>query len=388
MTNSDSDLLYLDHAANTPVVPAACTAMGRSLERDVANADGVHPAGRGAAEQIDQAAIEVAAALNGEPESLVWTSGATESIDLALSGATDFYGGDHVVTWASEHRATLDVTEQLARRGVGVTTLDVDARGHPDLDALEHVLADGVTLVSIAHVNNETGVVAPLARIGALCKRYGALFHIDAAQSVGRLPIDVDAVGASLVSVSAHKIGGPTGIGALYIRRGVGVTPQLRGGGQQDGRRGGTRPTHQIVGMGAAVGAVRAGADDERARLEALDARLWQQLAAVPGVTRNGAGAPRAPGFINVSVSDIHGKALLAGLNEGSPALAVSAGSACSAATHQSSHVLRAMGVSPDRAAASVRFSLGWTTDESTVDNAAWRFADEVARLRALASAA
>ncbi len=381
-------ILYLDHAASSPALPEVVEAMRESLLQDVANPDGTHAAGQAAAKRINWAAEQVASALNADSSALVWTSGATESIDLALTGSMDFIGGGHIVTFATEHRATLDVAEQLKCRGSTLSVLGVDENGEIDLDELEQTLASGATLVSVMHVNNETGVMAPLVEIGALCARYDVLLHVDAAQSLGRFPLDVDAMNASLVSMSGHKTGGPKGIGALYVRPGVGLTPRLRGGGQQAGQRGGTRPTHQILGLGAAVHAARVAGPAERERLEFLGKRLWHLLAQTPGVILNGAAASRAPGFVNVSVDGVHGQALLAGLTLGDPALAVSPGSACSAARGESSHVLRAMGYSPRRAAASVRFSLGWTTETRTVERAATRFANEVGRLRQLAHGA
>lgn len=382
------DTIYLDHAASTPPLPGVITAMSEALEADYASPDAAHSSGRASAERIDAAARELARLLNAESDDIVWTSGATESTHLAINGVIDFQGGGHVVTAATEHRATLDVVEQRARRGLGVTILAVDGDGQIDLSELERTLASGATMLSIAHVNNETGVVAPLDRIGDLCARHDVLLHIDASQSLGRLPLDVEAIGTSLVSVSGHKTGGPKGVGALHVRSGCGLAPQLRGGGQQAGLRGGTRPTHQIVGLGEAAREARADGTAQYDRLQALDDRLWRHLSGVAGVERNGIGTNRAPGIINVSVDGVHGQALLAGLTEGEPALSVSPGSACSAARGESSHVLRAMGHTPERAAASVRFSLGWTTDETSIDHAAVRFVDEVARLRTLADAA
>lgn len=385
---SNVTTIYLDHAASTPPLPAVCDALSRSLAVDSANPGGAHEPGRTAAARLDAAADEIACALNIESDAIIWTSGATESIHLALIGVIDFYKGGHVAVPEIEHRATLDVVNQLARRpDTDVTRIGVNGSGCIALDELEQALASGASLVSVAHVNNETGVIAPLIEIGRLCAHYDALLHVDAAQSVGRTRLDAKAVGASLVSVSGHKIGGPKGIGALYVQPGIGLTPQLRGGGQQAGRRGGTEPTHQIVALGTAVRmAVEAG-EDVRKRLETLSDRLWRGLAETPGVRLNGADAPRQPGFVNVSVEGVYGEALLVGLTAGRPGLAVSPGSACSAASNESSHVLRAMGHTPSSAAASVRFSLGWTTDEETVDHAIALFSAEVARLRALAEA-
>lgn len=383
--------IYLDYAATAPLAPGVFEAMRRALFEYDANPASAHAPGRAAAGEIERAAATLAETIGARPESLVWTSGATESVNLALKGAAAFAGGEaHVVSVVTEHRATLDALDWLERNGVRVTRLGVDAGGRLDLDALTAAIDHGATLVSVMHVNNETGVIQDIEAIGALCADRGAALHVDAAQSLGRLPIDVEAMNIALLSVSAHKLGGPKGIGALYARQRprLGLAAQIHGGGQQRGLRSGTLPTHQIAGFAAAVARAAMQREAEQRRLAALRDRLAARLTAVEGVTRNGDPAHVAAPFVNVSVAGVHGKALLTGLTAGEPALAVASGAACSAAKGQSSYVLRAMGRSPREAGASVRFSLGAASDEAAIDAVAARFGAEVARLRALSRAA
>lgn len=383
------DTIYLDHAATAPLAPGVLDAMQRVLVEAPANPDSSHPPGRAAAQHIDYAAHTLADLINARARDLVWTSGATESINLGLKGVAEFAGGEpHIVSVVSEHSATLESLAWQEKRGTRVTRLDIDAHGRMDLDALDAVLADGAALVSVMHVNNETGVIQDIAAIGAICAAHGVALHVDAAQSLGRLPIDVTAMNIALLSVSAHKIGGPKGIGALVVRRRTGLAAQLHGGGQQRGLRSGTLATHQIAGFGAAAAHVTVSRDAEQARLGALRDQLWARIARLDGVMRNGAPAQVAPAFLNVSVTGVHGEALRTGLVEGAPGLAVSSGATCSAASGQSSHVLRAMGRTPREAAASIRFSLGLSTDAIQVKQAGARFVAEVERLRSLASAA
>ncbi|GAB3670125.1 cysteine desulfurase family protein [Salinisphaera aquimarina] len=383
--------LYLDHAATAPLAPGVFEAMQHALVETEANPASSHAPGRVAAAQIDAAARSLAALIGAAPESIVWTSGATESINLALKGVAEFAGGaPHIVSVVTEHRATLDVLTWLEKHGARVTRLGVDGDGRLDLDALAAAIADDTALVSVMHVNNETGVIQDIAAIGALCAARGVALHVDAAQSLGRLAIDVEAMNIALLSMSAHKIGGPKGIGALYVRRRprVGLAAQIQGGGQQGGYRSGTLATHQIAGFGAAAVHVSATREVEQTRLHDLRERLWARAARLEGVIRNGLPQTTAAAFLSVSVQAVHGDALLLGLTEGAPALAVSSGAACSAAKGQSSYVLRAMGRSPREAGASIRFSLGADTDAAVIDAAAERFVAEVTRLRALAAAA
>lgn len=383
------ETIYLDHAATTPLAPGVLDAMQRVLVDFPANPDSSHSPGAAAADQIDSAAETLSRLINARARDVVWTSGATESINLALKGVAEFAGRDtHIVSVVSEHSATLATLAWLEKRGTRVTRLDIDAHGRIDPAVLEASLADGATLVSVMHVNNETGVIQDIAAIGAICKAHGVPLHVDAAQSLGRLPVDVEAMNIALLSVSAHKVGGPKGIGALVVRPRTGLAAQLHGGGQQRGLRSGTLATHQIAGFGAAAAYVAANRDAEQARLGALRDQLWARLARLDGVVRNGAPAQVAAPFLNVSVADVHGEALRVGLAQGAPALAVSSGATCSAAKGQSSHVLRAMGRTARAAGASIRFSLGATTQVADIEQAGSRFAAEVERLRALATAA
>jgi cysteine desulfurase len=388
--NAACDVLYLDHAATAPLAPGVLEAIQRVLVEAPANPASLHGPGRAAAAEIDSAAEALADLIGARARDLVWTSGATESINLALKGAAGFAGGSdpHIVSVVSEHSATLDTLAWLEKHGTRVTRLGIDAGGRIDLDALAQAIEGGATLVSVMHVNNETGVLQDIAAIGELCRRHGVALHVDAAQSLGRLAIDVTAMNIALLSVSAHKIGGPKGIGALYVRPRTGIAAQLHGGGQQHGLRSGTLATHQIAGFGAAAAHAARVREAEQTRLAALRDRLWANIGQSEGVARNGAPAAVAAPFLNVSVAGVHGEALLVGLTEGSPGLAVSSGAACSAAKGQSSYVLRAMGRSPREAGASIRFSLGADTDEAMIDTAGARFVAEVQRLRRLAPAA
>jgi len=389
--SAGADSIYLDHAATAPLAPGVADVMQRVLVDTPANPASAHGPGRAAATEVDTAAQALGGLINAPPGSLVWTSGATESINLALKGGAEFAGcGAHIVSVATEHRATLDALAWLEKQGACITRLGVDGDGRIDMDALSDAVDADTTLVSVMHVNNETGVVQDIAAIGALCAERGVALHVDAAQSLGRLTIDVGAMNIALLSVSAHKIGGPKGVGALYVRQRprVGLAPGIHGGGQQKGLRSGTLATHQIAGFGAAARHVVAHRDAEQQRLAALRERLWQRIGATDGALRNGASDSVAAPFLSVSVSGVHGDALLTGLTEGEPALAVASGAACSAAKGQSSYVLRAMGRSPREAGASIRFSLGAGNDADDVDRAAERFVAEVARLRALSPAA
>ena len=379
-------MIYLDHAATTPVPPSVIERMAAVLAQPTANPAATHRPGRQAAALIDQAATEVAGLIGANAGDIVWTSGATEAINLALKGVLEFQDGGHVVSVVSEHRATLDTLSWLQRHGATVTRLDVDTQGHIDLAALATAMTDDTRCVSVMHVNNETGVLQDIAAIGALCAERGVTLHVDAAQSLGKQVIDVDAMQIDLLSMSAHKLGGPAGAGALYVRSRprVGLAAQIHGGGQQHNRRSGTLAVHQIVGFGAACARAGQRMGDEQQRLRQLWQRLWQGLTTLDGVVRNSPDNGAAH-ILNISVAGVHGAALLMGLTAGEPALAVSSGAACSAARAESSYVLRAMGREPALAAASVRFSLGADTTIADVDAAAQRTIAEVTRLRALA---
>jgi len=384
--------LYLDHAATMPLAQGVAERMLQVLSQFDANPSASHGPGQQAGAIVREASVTLAGLLGGAPEEIIWTSGATEASNLALKGIAEFAGpGAHIVSCVTEHPATRDVLLRLAGQGVRVTWLDVDDQGQFDWPALEAALAEQPTLVSLMQVNNETGVIFDIAEVGRRCLAAGVLLHVDAAQSLGRLPIDVAASGVALMSMSAHKIGGPKGAGALYVRRSprVGLAAQIHGGGQQRGLRSGTLATHQIAGFAAAARLVRDQREAVQKTLADLRDRLWSQLADIDGVHRNGGSqsAVAAP-FLNISVEGVHGAALLAGLQNGTPELAVSAGAACSAASGQSSYVLRAMGRAPRLAGASVRFSLGAEHSVDDINAVAVRVRDEIHRLRQLAAAA
>lgn len=363
--------IYLDYAATTPVDARVAEAMGRCLTRDgiFANpASRSHIYGWQAEEQVEIARRQVADLLHCDPREVVWTSGATESDNLALKGifeALDFKG--HLITSTIEHKAVIDPARWLQRRGVEVTWLEPDADGVVSVSRMASALREDTRLVSLMHVNNETGVVNPVAAIGELCRRHGVLFHVDAAQSAGKLPIDVGALQVDLMSLSAHKFYGPKGVGALYVRRAIQsqLAPQIHGGGHERGMRSGTLATHQLVGMGAAADIALAEREREALVVAGLRDQLWQGIGDLPGAKRNGAG-DIAPGHLNVCFSGVDGETLLLSLRE----LAVSSGSACTSASVEPSYVLKAMGISDEDAHSSIRFSLGRFTTEREVNHA------------------
>ncbi|TCO82402.1 cysteine desulfurase IscS [Plasticicumulans lactativorans] len=380
--------LYLDHAATTPVDARVVAAMVDCLGADGAfgnPASVTHGYGREAAERVEAARAEVAALIGCERREIVWTSGATEADNLALSGAARAAprGKRHIVTLATEHKAVLDTCRQLARGGWEITCLAPAADGVLDLDQLAAALRDDTLLVSVMAVNNETGVTQDLEAIGRLTRSRGVLFHIDAAQAAGRIALDVARFEADLMSLSAHKAYGPKGVGALYVRRWprARVEPLLHGGGQEHGLRAGTLATHQIVGMGEACRLAREALERDAAHLRALRERLWAGLRELGGVQLNGHATRAAGGILNVSVDGLGAESLLLAL----PGLALSAGSACTSVADEPSHVLRAMGLDAARLRSALRFSPGRHTTVEDIDRALEAVRRAVARLRALA---
>jgi cysteine desulfurase len=384
---TEAPFIYLDYAATTPVDPRVRAAMDECLAGVPGNASSTHAAGRAARARVEAARAEVAALVGAPAAAIVFTSGATEADNLAILGAArgNAARGRHLVSLRTEHRAVLDPLARLEREGYRVTLLTPGPDGLVDPAEIGRALEPGTTLVSVMLVNNETGVVQDIAAIAAECRRRGVLLHVDAAQAAGRVPLEVGALDADLVSLAAHKIHGPVGIGALYVRREPRPTlvPLAFGGGQEGGLRPGTLPVHQIVGMGAAYALARAALAEEPARLAALRDRLWAALGPLPGVLLNGHPTRRAPHILNVSVEGVDGEALLYALGS----LAVSAGSACGAGHGEPSYVLRALGRDDALAQASLRFSLGRPTTAAEVDAAAERVRAAVLRLRALAPA-
>ena len=375
--------IYLDHAATTPVAPAVLREMSEAMGRDgpFANPSSTHLAGRLAERSIERSRERIAERIGASAGRLVFTSGATESNNLALRGWLDGRPGA-LVTSHTEHESVLATARALAARGCRVRYVDCDGAGRIDPHAVGALLEAPGTLVSIMHVNNETGVVQDIAALAAQVHRHAGLLHVDAAQSIGKLVVDVGRWGADLVSLTAHKSHGPKGVGALYIRDGLRLEPMLYGGEQQQGWRPGTLATHQIVGMAAAY--ELADPANDAPGLAALSARLVEALLAIEGVTINGFAAPRAPHIVSASFPGIDGESLRFALEE----IAVSAGSACASASPEVSHVLTRMGLSEARAGASLRFSVGRDTSPAEIDLAAARVREEVGHLRELAGSA
>ncbi|MDT0619155.1 cysteine desulfurase family protein [Salinisphaera sp. P385] len=381
--------IYLDNAASTPVDPRVIEVMADALARHGANPTAAHDPGERAADAVARAREPVAAAIGAAPDDLIWTSGASEANNLAIQGVAAAFGRQpgHMITLCTEHPAVLGPMAALEAQGWSITRLPVDANGRCEPETLAAALRPDTRLVSVMQVNNETGVCQDLAAIGEALRAHPAAFHVDAAQGAGKLPLDVEAIGADLVSLSSHKLHGPKGIGALYVRRRP--APHLaavwHGGGQERGLRPGTPATHQILGMGKAYALAAEHAPAENRRIAALRDRLWQRLAAVGNLVRNGGPEHVAPGLLNVSVGGVHADALHYACAAGEPALAVSRGSACAAGSAASSYVLRAMGREPALAAASLRLSLGRFTSAADVDTAGRVIAAHIERLRAMA---
>ena len=375
--------VYLDYSATTPMDPKVAERMNACLTLDghFGNpASRSHAFGWRAEEAAEEARTEVAALLNADPREIVWTSGATESDNLAIKGLAEGASRRHIVTSAIEHKAVLDTCAHLASRGFAVTYLAPPPDGVIRPQQVADALREDTLLVSLMQVNNEIGVINDVAAIAELCRAAGVRFHTDAAQSAGKVALDVQAMPIDLISLSAHKMYGPKGVGALYVRRNpfVRLRPQIHGGGHERGMRSGTLPTHQLVGMGAACAILHEQMEVENARILALRQRLWSHLQQVPGAVLNGHERQRLPGNLNVGFAGIDGETLLMALDD----IAVSSGSACTSASVEPSYVLKALGVPDDLAHASLRFTLGRYTTEAEVDYTAQRLADAVTRLR------
>lgn len=380
-------VIYLDYAATTPVDPRVAEVMIECLrpEGPHGNPSSMgHEPGRRARALVEKARQQVAASIGARPECIVWTSGATESDNLAILGVARFHAdrGRHVITARTEHKAVLDAFKQLEKEGFEVTWLKPGVDGIVRPEQVRDALRSDTQLVSLMHVNNETGVIQDVAGVGAICRERGVAFHVDAAQSAGKLPLNVEAMNVDLLSLTAHKSYGPKGVGALYVRRRppLGLKPLFHGGGQELGLRSGTLPTHQIVGMGEAFEIGERDRESDVARIAVLRERLWQGLTAIGGVELNGHPSERVAGVLNVCFHDVEGESLRFALRE----LAVSSGSACSSGSDEASYVLRALGRSDQLAQSSIRFSLGRFTTADDVDRAIAIVSREVARLRAL----
>ncbi|HLY10382.1 MAG TPA: IscS subfamily cysteine desulfurase [Planctomycetota bacterium] len=378
--------IYLDHHSTTPCDPRVVEAMMPYFTTQFGNAASrTHALGRAAGLAVERAREQVAGLIHAQPGEVVFTSGATESNNLALKGALDFYRtkGSHVVTVATEHPAVLDVLRALERDGrARVTVLPVRPDGLLDLDVLRSALTPETVLVSVMAANNEIGVLQPVLEIGRLCHEKGVLFHTDAAQACGKIPLDVDAMAIDLLSVSAHKLYGPKGVGALYVRKRhprVRLTPQIDGGGHENGLRSGTLPVPLIVGFGEACAIAEKEAPEEANRLLGLRERLRKLIfEAFDHVRLNGSLERRLPGNLNVSFEYVEGESLILGMAD----VAVSSGSACASAKLEPSHVLHALGLSEPLARSSIRFGLGRFNTEGDIDQAFALLKREVLRLR------
>ncbi|MEA2094564.1 MAG: IscS subfamily cysteine desulfurase [Pseudomonadota bacterium] len=379
--------IYMDYSATTPVDERVAEKMCAYLTRQgqFGNpASRSHEFGWKAEEAVSKARAQVAALINADPRDIVWTSGATESDNLAIKGAAHFYKkkGMHLVTLKTEHKAVLDSCRQLEREGYDVTFLDPESDGLLDLKKFVAALRDDTTVVSVMHVNNEVGVIQDIAAIGEICRERKIIFHVDAAQSAGKILIDLETLKVDLMSFSAHKIYGPKGIGALYVRRKprVRLEAQMHGGGHERGLRSGTLPTHQIVGMGEAFRIAREEMVEEEARIRALRDRLWNGLSDMEEVYLNGAMDQRVPGNLNVSFNYVEGESLIMALSD----MAVSSGSACTSSSLEPSYVLRALGRNDELAHSSLRFTIGRYTTAEEVDYIIGRLHEKVGKLREL----
>jgi len=377
--------IYMDYGATTPVDPRVVDAMIPWLREHFGNpASRSHAWGWEAEEAVEKARAEVAALIGADPREIVWTSGATESNNLALKGAAHFYQskGKHLITVKTEHKAVLDTMRELERQGFEVTYLDVQADGLIDMQALRDAMRADTILVSVMFVNNEIGVIQDIPAIGTLCRERGVLFHVDAAQATGKVAIDLAKLPVDLMSLASHKTYGPKGIGALYVRRKprVRLEAQMHGGGHERGMRSGTLPTHQCVGMGEAFRIARLEMAQDLAKARALHERLVKGLQDIEQVFINGHLEQRVPHNLNISFNYVEGESLIMGIK----GLAVSSGSACTSASLEPSYVLRALGRSDELAHSSLRITIGRFTTEADIDYAVETIRQNVAKLRDL----
>ncbi|MEC5213253.1 cysteine desulfurase [Polaromonas sp. CG_9.5] len=377
--------IYMDYSATNPCDPRVVDAMIPWLREHFGNpASRSHAWGWEAEAAVEKAREQVAELIGADPREIVWTSGATESNNLALKGAAHFYKtkGKHLITVKTEHKAVLDTCRELERQGFEVTYLDVQPDGLLDMEVLKAAIRPDTILVSVMFVNNEIGVIQDIAAIGALCREKGIIFHTDAAQATGRVDIDLQTLPVDLMSLTSHKTYGPKGIGALYVRRKprVRLEAQMHGGGHERGMRSGTLPTHQIVGMGEAYRIAKAEMHEENKRIRALHERMLNGLKDVEEVFLNGHAEKRVPHNLNMSFNFVEGESLIMGIK----GLAVSSGSACTSASLEPSYVLRALGRSDELAHSSLRMTIGrWTTEEE-IDYAVATIKENVAKLRDL----
>lgn len=373
----------MDYAATTPVDPRVAHRMSSCLMMDgnFGNpASSSHVFGWEAEELVEKARVELANLIGADPLEIAWTSGATESDNLAIKGLAEVDQRNHIVTSSYEHKAVLDTCQYLEHSGTHVTYVKPDKEGLIHPESIEKAITDDTFVVSVMHVNNEIGVVNDIQSIGEVCRSRNVVFHVDGAQSVGKIPVDVEQMKIDLLSISGHKIYGPKGIGALYIRREppIRIAAMIHGGGHERGVRSGTLATHQIVGMGAAARICTQELETESARILRLRKRFWSHLQQVPGATLNGSELHRVPGILNVAFDGVLDESLLMALDD----VAVSSGSACTSATVEPSYVLRELEIPHELAASSIRFSIGRFTTKEDVDYAARRVSEIVSTLR------
>ena len=379
--------IYLDYLSTTPVDPRVVAAMTACMSTEGVYGNAAsrsHVFGWKAEEAVENARGQVAELINADPREIVWTSGATESDNLAIKGVAHFYHkkGKHIVTSKIEHKAVLDTCRQLEREGYEVTYLDPDEQGLTTPAMVQAALREDTILASVMHANNEIGVVNDIAGIGEICRAAGVLFHVDGAQGVGKIPVDMETMKVDLLSMSAHKMYGPKGVGALYVRRKprVRLEAQMHGGGHERGMRSGTLATHQLVGFGEAARIAHEEMATESVQLEALRERFWDAISDIPEVYINGDREQRLPGALNVSFAFVEGESLIMSLRD----LAISSGSACTSASLEPSYVLRALGLNDEMAHSSLRFSFGRFTTEGEVDHAVQWVRHAVEKLREL----
>lgn len=377
--------IYLDYSATTPVDPRVAQKMIPYLTEHFGNASSrSHPFGWAAEKGVEEARANVAALINADPREIVWTSGATEGNNLAIKGAAQFYKtkGKHLITQKTEHKAVLDTCRELERQGFEVTYLDTETNGIVDLEKFKAAIRPDTIVASIMMVNNEIGVIQPIAEIGEICRAKGIIFHCDAVQAAGKVEIDVGKLKVDLLTLTAHKMYGPKGIGALYVRRKprVRIEAQIHGGGHERGFRSGTLATHQIVGFGEAARLAKAEMATDNERIRALRERLWKGINEMEEVYLNGDLDKRIAGNLNVSFNFIEGESLIMAVKD----IAVSSGSACTSASLEPSYVLRALGRSDELAHSSIRFTLGKYTTAEEIDYTVDLLKRKIAKLRDL----
>lgn len=377
--------IYLDYAATTPIDPRVAEKMigCMTMEGNFGNpASRSHVFGWEAEEVVEQARTDVAALIGADPREIVWTSGATESDNLAIKGAAHFNQrkGKHVITSKIEHKAVLDTCRQLEREGFEVTYLDPTPEGIITPESVEAAIREDTTVCSVMHLNNELGALSDIAAIGAICRQHKVVFHVDAAQSVGKVPVDVEAMNIDLLSISGHKVYGPKGIGVLFVRRKprVRLEAQIHGGGHERGMRSGTLPTHQIAGMGEAARLAKQEMSADLAHAARLRKQLIDGLSVMEEVKLNGHPDQNYPGIVNLSFAFVEGESLLMALKD----MAVSSGSACTSASLEPSYVLRALGLNDELAHSSIRFSIGRYTTEEEIAYVVDQVTTAVERLR------